>query len=159
MTAVLFVCLGNICRSPLAEGVFRHIVDQAGLSARFEIDSAGTGDWHIGNPPDPRSIDVARRNGLDISHQRARQVETADFSRFDIICAMDASNLSTLKARAPKAAPADLQLFLNAPAQDVPDPYFGGDEGFERVYRMLETGALTLFDTCAAKPGPTIKGS
>jgi len=159
MTAVLFVCLGNICRSPLAEGIFQSLVNQAGLSDQFTIDSAGTGNWHIGDPPDPRSIEIARRNGLDISHQHARQVEPADFKRFDIICAMDASNLSTLKARAPTGTSTNLRLFLNSPGQDVPDPYFGGEDGFAQVYRMLENGALTLLKTCTAQPGSATKGS
>ncbi|GGB38952.1 protein-tyrosine-phosphatase [Roseibium aquae] len=146
MPSVLFVCLGNICRSPLAEGLFRHAVETAGLAACFEIASAGTGDWHIGDPPDPRSVDIARKYGLDIGGQRARQVQTEDFHRFDLICAMDRTNLTTLQDRAPVSATAELRLFLRDPLQDVPDPYFGGPDGFEHVYRMVAAGAFKLLD-------------
>ena len=143
MTSVLFVCLGNICRSPLAEGVFRATVENAGLSDRFLIDSAGTGAWHAGDPPDPRSIEVAARHGIDLSAQRARQVTDRDFTQFDFILAMDSNNLSTLKSRTRKDHPG-LRLFLNSPPTDVPDPYYGGDDGFERVYQMIDVGSRSF---------------
>lgn len=144
--AVLFVCLGNICRSPLAEGVFRTLVDEAGQTGRFTVDSAGTGAWHIGNPPDPRSIDVAARHGLDISAQRARQVCTDDFRRFDTIVAMDRDNLETLKSRAAGGS-ARLRLLLNTPERDVPDPYYGGPDGFDRVLQLVRAGCVDLLDS------------
>ncbi|MES0883769.1 low molecular weight protein-tyrosine-phosphatase [Roseibium sp. SCP14] len=143
--AVLFVCLGNICRSPLAEGVFRSIVDEAGLTDSFEIDSAGTGAWHVGNPPDPRSIEIASKHGIDISGQRARQVEEFDFERFDTILAMDRNNLASLKLMAGHGK-AKVRLFLNAPAQDVPDPYYGGPDGFEDVYQLVRAGGQKLLE-------------
>ncbi|WP_299479143.1 low molecular weight protein-tyrosine-phosphatase [uncultured Roseibium sp.] len=143
--AVLFVCLGNICRSPLAEGIFKDLVENAGLSDTFTIDSAGTGPWHVGNPPDARSIEIAARHGIDISGQRARKVADADFETFDVIVAMDAQNLSTLTELSP-AAPADVRLLLNAPPRDVPDPFFGGPEGFDEVYHLIRSGCGQLLD-------------
>lgn len=145
--AVLFVCLGNICRSPLAEGVFRNLVEEAGLTERFTLDSAGTGAWHVGNPPDPRSIAIAAVHGIDISTQRARQVSKEDFERFDTIVAMDADNLSALMTQVearPGAAIADLRLLLNEPPADVPDPYYGGRDGFENVYQLVLSGGEKL---------------
>lgn len=141
---VLFVCLGNICRSPLAEGIFSRLVDDADLTGNFLIDSAGTGAWHIGNPPDPRSVDIAARHGIDISHQQARTVIPGDFDRFDVIVAMDGDNLAALAAMNNRAR-AEIRLLLNAPPKDVPDPYFGGPEGFENVYRLIRSGCETLF--------------
>ncbi|WP_434054852.1 MAG: low molecular weight protein-tyrosine-phosphatase [Roseibium sp.] len=143
---VLFVCLGNICRSPLAEGIFSGLVDDAGLTGDFQIDSAGTGAWHIGNPPDPRSVEIAARNGIDISHQQARTVSLDDFDRFDVIVAMDGNNLATLSSLC--ATPrAEIRLLLNAPPMDVPDPYFGGPEGFEDVYLLIRSGCEKLLAT------------
>lgn len=144
MTSVLFVCLGNICRSPLAEGAFRKVMEDLGAGSRVLIDSAGTGGWHQGEAPDPRSIAVAARNGIDISAQRARQVVKADFSRFEHILAMDSSNLNNLRKLSPAEAPARLRLFLEAEGMDVPDPYYGGPAGFETVFRMVMTGAENL---------------
>ncbi|MEP4031421.1 low molecular weight protein-tyrosine-phosphatase [Roseibium polysiphoniae] len=141
MTSILFVCLGNICRSPLAEGIFRHTLKEAGQLEGFQFDSAGTGAWHEANPPDPRSIEVAARYGIDISGQRARQVRQQDFSDFDLILAMDKSNLSKLRQIAPTDATAHLRLFLDAPEQEVPDPYYGGDQGFEAVFHMLRSAS------------------
>lgn len=149
MTSVLFVCLGNICRSPLAEGVFRATVENAGLSDRFLIDSAGTGAWHAGDPPDPRSIEVAARHGIDLTAQHARQVTDRDFTQFDFILAMDSNNLSTLKSRTRKDHPG-LRLFLNSPPTDVPDPYYGGEDGFERVYQMIDGGSRSLLTALKA---------
>ena len=141
MPAVLFVCLGNICRSPLAEGIFRHLTRHHADGQRLVIDSAGTGAWHQGEGPDPRSVAVAARHGIDISGQRARQVVAADFTRFDVILAMDGSNLSDLRRMAPARATAKVRLFLDAPPRDVPDPYYGGADGFEAVFAMVEQGA------------------
>lgn len=144
MTSVLFVCLGNICRSPLAEGAFRKAVEDLGAGSRVLIDSAGTCGWHQGEAPDPRSIAVAARNGIDISAQRARQVVKADFSRFEHILAMDSSNLTNLRKLSPAEAPARLRLFLEAEGMDVPDLYYGGPAGFETVFRMVMKGAEDL---------------
>ena len=141
---ILFVCLGNICRSPLAEGIFRDTIQQAGKSGGFSLDSAGTGAWHQGNPPDPRSVDIAAKYGIDISGQRARQVQTTDFEDFDLILAMDRSNLAALHAAAPETARAQIRLFLETTAEDVPDPYYGGEEGFETIYHMLRKGSEKL---------------
>lgn len=143
MPSVLFVCLGNICRSPLAEGVFRHTVAAAGLEDRFIIDSAGTGGWHQGNPPDPRSVGIAAQYGIDISNLRARQVTQNDANRFDLILAMDLDNLTNLR-RIPNSE--NTRLFLTAPDREVPDPYYGGPNGFETVYRMVKDGCLSLLD-------------
>ncbi|MEL7527336.1 MAG: low molecular weight protein-tyrosine-phosphatase [Pseudomonadota bacterium] len=140
---VLFVCLGNICRSPLAEGIFSRLVEDADLTGDFLIDSAGTGAWHIGNPPDPRSVDIAARHGIDISQQQARTVTPGDFDRFDVILAMDGDNLAALAAMNNRPR-AEIRLLLNAPPADVPDPYFGGPEGFENVYRLIRSGCETL---------------
>ncbi len=153
MTAVLFVCLGNICRSPLAEGVFRATVARRGLSRSFHIDSAGTGSWHAGSPPDPRSVAVAAANGIDISAQRARQVNLADFSRFDLILAMDRPVLARLKSIAPPDARAGVHLFMDhacGEKSDVPDPYYGGEGGFEDVYRMIRDASASLLARLAA---------
>jgi protein-tyrosine phosphatase len=147
---VLFVCLGNICRSPLAEGVFRSIVIDAGLEDRFEIDSAGTGAWHVGNPPDPRSIEIAAQHNIDISPQRARQVSAGDFRRFETIVAMDRDNLAALK-RLGGAGSTGLRLLLNTPPQDVPDPYYGGPDGFEQVYQLVRTGGERLLQDLTAR--------
>ena len=141
MTAVLFVCLGNICRSPLAEGILRHRIRAAGLEHAVSVDSAGTAAWHIGKTPDPRSIAVAARNGIDLTSQRARQVARADFEAFDMILAMDADNLAELRARAPAGSQAELRRFLD---HDVPDPYYGGPDGFDHVFRMLDEGCAAL---------------
>lgn len=143
---VLFVCLGNICRSPLAEGIFSGLVDDADLTGDFQIESAGTGAWHIGNPPDPRSVDVAERHGIDISHQQARTVTLEDFDRFDVIVAMDGDNLAKLTAMS-DAPRAEIRLLFNAPPTDVPDPYFGGPEGFEDVFRLIRSGCEKLLTT------------
>ena len=143
---VLFVCLGNICRSPLAEGIFSRLVDDADLTGDFLVDSAGTGAWHIGNPPDPRSVDIAARHGIDISHQQARTVASGDFDQFDVIVAMDGDNLATLAAMTNRPR-AEIRLLLNTPPTDVPDPYFGGPEGFEDVFRLIRSGCENLLAT------------
>mgnify|MGYP001254234028 FL=1 len=151
--SVLFVCLGNICRSPLAEGIFRDHLDKAGLADIVHIDSAGTGAWHVGGLPDSRSIATAARHGLDITGQRARKVTEADFRDFDLILAMDRSNRDTLLARAPKEARGRIHLFMEHTlgiAQDVPDPYYGEGDGFETVYRMLVEGSSALVENLLA---------
>jgi protein-tyrosine phosphatase len=143
--SILFVCLGNICRSPLAEGIYRHLM--SGASEKPVIASAGIGGWHVGNPPDRRSIKVAASHGIDISSQRARQVQPSDFDDFDLVLAMDRSNLARLKALQPATASAKLHLF-SAMAfeieQDVPDPYYGDLTDFEAVYSMLFSGCSAV---------------
>lgn len=138
---VLFVCLGNICRSPTAEGVLRHKLRSAGLIEQVDVASAGTGDWHVGNPPDKRSQAAALRRGYDLSAQRAQQVTRADFSSYDLILAMDQSNLRNLKALQPAQGKAELDLFLRryqSSVDDVPDPYYDGEHGFEQVLDLIE---------------------
>ncbi len=131
------VCLGNICRSPLAEGILAHITDPACCV----VDSAGTAGYHIGNPPDPRSIEVAAAHGIDISRQRCRQFVRADFDRFDYIFAMDRENLANIRRLARSADELQkVSLLLEAGGagpQEVPDPYYGGPQGFEAVYRLI----------------------
>ncbi|QLF93033.1 low molecular weight phosphotyrosine protein phosphatase [Pseudomonas sp. ABC1] len=144
---VLFVCLGNICRSPTAEGVFRRKVEQAGLSDRLQIDSAGTAAWHIGKAPDERTCRAARARGYELSGLRARQVEAGDFQRFDLILAMDAQNLADLQRLRPAKGGAELDLLLRRYAlalDEVPDPYYGGHEGFEQVLDLLEQASDAL---------------
>jgi len=150
--AVLFVCLGNICRSPLAEAAFRAEADRRGLDVT--VDSAGTGDWHVGRAPDPRAQAAARRNGADISRLRARVVTPADFRRFTYIVALDAQNLKDLQAIRPADATADLSLLLDhVPGREgaaVADPYFGDDAGFDVTWRDVTAGAKGLADRIAA---------
>lgn len=144
---ILFVCAGNICRSPLAEGVFAKVATDAGRADAFEIDSAGTGGWHQGDPPDPRSVATARSHGIDISRQKARRVASRDFDRFDLILAMDRDNLRDLKRLRPAASSTEIHLFLDyarGMAADIPDPYYGEDDGFETVYNMLFDGCTLL---------------
>jgi len=139
---VLFVCLGNICRSPTAEGIFAHRLQEAGLQQQVEIDSAGTSDWHIGKAPDARSIAAANARGYAIDHLRGRQAIAEDFARFDYILAMDTDNLALLQRLQPPGWKGRLGLFLEfagdqAPVS-VPDPYYGGEEGFQLVLDLLE---------------------
>ena len=138
---VLFVCLGNICRSPTAEGVLRHQLQRAGLADQVEVASAGTGDWHVGKAPDARTCKAALARGYDLSSQRAQQVSRADFARYDLILAMDSSNLRNLKAMQPGQGKAELDLFLrrfDGEVDEVPDPYYEGEQGFERVLDLIE---------------------
>ncbi len=157
--SVLFVCLGNICRSPLAEGVLRAEVARRGLEGVVSVDSCGTGSWHVGEHPDPRSISVAAAHGVDISGHHARQLAADDFDRFDWIVAMDGDNLQVTRQRARSAGvdPAKLDRVVpfmrfvdGARGQDVPDPYYGGPEGFERVYQLIARGVGPLLDTVMA---------
>jgi protein-tyrosine phosphatase len=144
--AVVFVCMGNICRSPTAEAVFRQYVERAGLAGQIVIDSAGTHDYHIGEPPDSRTQRAAQQRGFDMTRLRGRQVEAADFSRFDYVLAMDAANLAILLA--PKESATQARLFLDYAhhhvEREVPDPYYGGEDGFERVLDMVEDAAAGL---------------
>lgn len=139
---VLFVCMGNICRSPTAEAVFRRCVEAAGLDREIYIDSAGTHDYHIGEPPDSRTQRAARQRGYDMSARRGRQVRRSDFGDFDYVLAMDNANLSTLQHLRPDNAHGELGLFLDYATRhderEVPDPYYGGEAGFERVLDMAE---------------------
>jgi protein-tyrosine phosphatase len=145
---VLFVCLGNICRSPTAEGLFRQIVKQAALNKDIHIDSAGTANWHSGRAPDPRTIAAAKKRNIDLSTLRARAVTSEDFNEFDYILAMDDVNLAELKKIKPSNYKGHLGLFLDfATHKDyrhVPDPYHGGEEGFELVLDLLEDAAAGL---------------
>lgn len=135
---VLFVCLGNICRSPLAEGIFSNLVSQAGRDADFVIDSCGTGSWHAGSPPHHDSVQVARAHNISIEHQRARQINLKDLNDFDVIIAMDRSNLDDLLALAPDAPVKLLREFDPLPdSPDVPDPYYGGPDGFQEVFDIV----------------------
>ena len=147
-TSVLFVCLGNICRSPTAQAVFEAQLADSPLAADVEVDSAGTAASHLGKAPDPRSQAAARARGYTLDHLRARQVTPEDFHRFDYILAMDSDNLSNLKAMAPQTSRATVALFLDFAAasgcQEVPDPYFGGDEGFARVLDLCEQASQGL---------------
>lgn len=147
-TAVLFVCTGNICRSPIAEGVFRTFVEQVGLLDRVVIDSAGTHDYQLGQPPDPRALAVARRRGYELPKRRARQVGAEDFECFDWILAMDSHNLRELYMLRPQAYGGHLGLFLELDreigATEVPDPYYGGPQDFERVIDLVEQAAEAL---------------
>ena len=149
--AVLFVCLGNICRSPLAEAAFRREAERLGLDV--EIDSAGTGDWHIGYPPDPRAAAVAARNGIDIAHLRARQVTPDDFRRFDHIVALDANNLRDLERLRPADGEARLSLLLDhvegREGEAVADPYYGEDAHFDAAWSDVAAGAEALARTIA----------
>ncbi|MBB3046307.1 protein-tyrosine phosphatase [Litorivivens lipolytica] len=151
MVRVLFVCLGNICRSPTAHAIFEQRVKDAGLSDRVSVDSAGTGDWHIGRPPDPRATEAAAKRGFDMSHLRARQFCTEDFQNFDYILAMDEANLSDIQALAPASHGARVELFLDYAShfteREVPDPYYGGDEGFTHVLDLVEDAANGLLKT------------
>lgn len=150
-SSVLFVCLGNICRSPLAEAAFRREAERLGLDV--EIDSAGTGDWHIGYPPDPRAAAVAARNGIDISNLKARLVTADDFDRFDHVVALDSNNLRDLERLRPEGARARLSLLLDhvegRRGQAVADPYYGEDSHFDMAWDDVSAGAQGLARTIA----------
>ncbi|MBL8266637.1 low molecular weight protein-tyrosine-phosphatase [Steroidobacter sp.] len=145
---ILFVCLGNICRSPSAEGVFRHVLASRAPELQVEIDSAGTHDYHIGSPPDRRSIAAAKRRGIDLSSLRARLVAAEDFTHYDLILAMDDENLQELRRRSPAAQHHRIRLMMEfapqAASRHVPDPYYGGAQGFEEVLDLLEEAAEGL---------------
>ncbi len=148
MVKVLFVCMGNICRSPTAQGVFTKVVQEHGLEDLISVDSAGTHDYHIGKPPDERAQEAAEGRDVDLSSLRARQVEVGDFARFDYILAMDRDNLDILQALCPGDLNGRVRLFMDfAPEvsdREVPDPYWGGPRGFERVLDMVEAASRGL---------------
>lgn len=144
---VLFVCLGNICRSPSAEGVFRKVLEEQGLLGRVDVDSCGIGDWHIGKAPDLRAQQAAQRRGIDVSRLRARQLCEKDFSESDLIIAMDHDNLTAIRAMQPQGYQGTTCLFLSfagQPQDAVPDPYYGGEQGFENVLDMIEAASNGL---------------
>lgn len=150
--SVLFVCMGNICRSPTAEGVFRHLVVEAGLGEQIVIDSAGTHAYHAGEPPDRRAAAAAERRGFVLAGIRARPMSDDDFERFHQIIAMDEDNLAHLRDQAPVEHHGKLRLFLefsSGSEREVPDPYYGGASGFERVLDLVEDASRGLLDTLA----------
>ncbi|MDD3517415.1 MAG: low molecular weight phosphotyrosine protein phosphatase [Chromatiales bacterium] len=151
------VCMGNICRSPMAQGVFERVVAEHALEHRIEIDSAGTHAYHVGEPPDERARRTAAARGIDLSRQRARKVARADFERFDYVLAMDRDNLSILSGLCPRERRERLRLFLDFaerwPGEEVPDPYYGGEAGFERVMDMVEDAARGLLAEIRARHG------
>ena len=153
--SVLFVCTGNICRSPTGEGVLRELVERRGLSDRVRVESAGTHDYHVGEAPDPRAVRHASERGYDLTALRASQVSEDDFHLHDYILAMDRGHLRILRSIAPRSAKARLGLFLEASArwkgEDVPDPYYGGREGFEQVLDMVEEAAERWLDRIEAQ--------
>ncbi|MCE8036924.1 low molecular weight protein-tyrosine-phosphatase [Halomonas sp. MCCC 1A11062] len=151
---VLFVCLGNICRSPTAEGVFRRELEKAGLAHRVEVDSCGIAHWHVGKGPDPRTMAAARQRGVDLSELRARQLAAEDFSRFDYLLAMDHDNLAAIRAQCPEGCGAHIGLFLDFAGhvdRPVPDPYYGGEQGFEEVLDLVEAASRGLLEEIARR--------
>lgn len=146
---VLFVCMGNICRSPTAEGVFRKLVKEHGLAQQIFIDSAGTHSYHNGSPPDERAMATAQQRGIDLSTLRSRPIELEDFDRFDYLLAMDRDNETRMRGMADGTSDR-IHLFLsfasNRDAQEVPDPYYGGDRGFEDVFDMIEDASSGLLE-------------
>lgn len=151
MTRILFVCMGNICRSPTAEGVSRNIIINSGIDEFIKVDSAGTHGYHIGEPPDPRTCEAALRRGIDLSNLRARKVVPLDFEHFDLLLAMDRDNLELLKRGARPEYHAKLGLFMSYASRfdtdEVPDPYYGGEQGFELVLDMAEDAGRGLIET------------
>ena len=147
---LLFVCMGNICRSPSAEGVFRRVLADKAPHLPIEIDSAGTHDYHVGSPPDRRAVEAALRRGVDLSKLRARQVTREDFARFDLILSMDEENLSALRSIAPAQYQSRIRMLMeyapNASSRHVPDPYYGGAQGFEEVLDLLEEASEGLLE-------------
>lgn len=150
-TSVLFVCMGNICRSPLAEGAFLHKLNERGVADRFTVDSAGTGHWHAGERPDRRVRQIAQRHGI-VLPGRARQVTPEDFTRFDHLICMDETNREDLVCRGAPQEKLRLLLEVNPASEirEVPDPYYGGDDGFEIVFRLIDTACDALLDEMLA---------
>ena len=150
---ILFVCLGNICRSPTAEAVMRSLVSEAGLDGEIEVESAGTGSWHLGDPPDPRAVAAAAERGVELAGG-ARQVDEADFASFDLLIAMDRSNRDGLLRLAPDEEARGrvrlLREFGDGEEADVPDPYYGGEEGFAEVVEIVERSCAALLDDIRA---------
>lgn len=155
---VLFVCLGNICRSPTVEAVVRELARRVAPGLGLELDSAGTAAYHLGEPPDARSRAAGRRRGYDLDRHRGRQVEAVDFERFDLLLAMDAANLAALRMLAPPGLESRARLFLDfapeVPVREVPDPYDGGPEAFEAVLDLAEHGARGLIEHLQASGSP-----
>jgi protein-tyrosine phosphatase len=155
VTSILFVCLGNICRSPIAEGMFRHIANQAGAGHRFFIDSAGLGSWHVGHPPDERAQQALEARGIEISGLRARQVTAEDFDKFDLILPMDRANRQGLLKLAPNDRQDKIHLLMEyAPhlgVREIPDPFFGGTEGFDYVCQLVDAACRGLLHTLTPK--------
>ena len=155
MVKILFVCLGNICRSPTAHGVFESMLESEGLSGSVFVDSAGTGAWHTEHLPDRRAQEAAVSRGFDLSHIRARQVKVEDFESFDYILAMDKTNLQDLLALSPEAYKEKIKLFLSfgqdSKTVEVPDPYYGGVKGFSIVLDLVESACLGLLDEIKKK--------
>jgi len=162
MYRVLFVCMGNICRSPTAEGVLRRLAAERAPELPLEVDSAGTHDYHVGEPPDPRAIAAAARRGVDLRGLRARQVEDADFGRYDLIVAMDRLNREVLRARSPVEYHDRIRLFMEfaggSRVEDVPDPYYGGPLGFEQVLDLAEEASAGLLDELLVSLGARRRG-
>jgi protein-tyrosine phosphatase len=160
---ILFVCLGNICRSPTAEAVFRSVHASLAPELPVEVDSAGTGDYHLGEPPDPRAQAAALRRGYDMSGLRARLIDAADFERFDLILAMDRANAAELRQRAPPRFRERVRLLLEFAADleetEVPDPYYGGVTGFEQVLDLVESAARGLIEHLRSASSPRGSGS
>lgn len=145
---ILFVCMGNICRSPTAEAVFKHLLAREAPDMQVEVQSAGIGGWHIGSPPDTRTQAAAKRRGYDMSAQRAQQVSGQHFAHYDLILAMDLENLADLRRRAPPQVHEKIRLFLDfidgGEVDEVPDPYYGGEAGFEQVLDLVEEASRGL---------------
>ena len=154
---ILFVCMGNICRSPTAEGIFQHIIEKRGVADLFELDSAGTHSYHVGSPPDQRAQKTALARGIDLSHLRARSVDRSDFELFDHILAMDSDNLAGLLAMSPKQYAHKVELFLDyapeQPQREVPDPYYGGAQGFEHVLDLITLAGEGLLTASLQRMG------
>ncbi|MFV0543950.1 MAG: low molecular weight protein-tyrosine-phosphatase [Marinicella pacifica] len=147
---ILFICMGNICRSPSAEAIFSQLIKDAGLTDQFVIDSAGTHAYHVGHAPDKRSVAAAGNRGIDMNHLRARQVELSDFTQYDRLIVMDLANLHELKKRFPDQSHDKVSLMMSYAEKrtetEVPDPYYGGEDGFERVLDLLQDAAQGLLD-------------
>lgn len=148
---VLFVCTGNICRSPMAEAVFRHLVNEAGLSDRFVIASAGTGNWHVGQRPHPGTLEILARHAIDPGNKRARLLTRADFEKFDYIIAMDDENVADIESLFHRHVPRLLEFARSQETLNVPDPYYSGD--FDTVYRLVQAGSKSLLETIRLKEG------
>ncbi len=152
---ILFVCLGNICRSPTAHGVFQQMVDDAGLTDQIQVDSCGTGSWHIGHSPDERMQAAALEKGYDLSSLVARRLSPEDFEDYDYLLAMDTRNLADIIKQAPKHFSGRIQLFMDYSDEkkilEVPDPYYGGEQGFSHVVSLIEQGCQGLFETVSAQ--------
>jgi protein-tyrosine phosphatase len=154
---VLFVCMGNICRSPTAQGVFRALIEREGLAERIRTDSAGTIAYHVGEPPDRRARETAEKRGIDLNDLRARKVEAMDFERFDYVLAMDRDNYRDLKQICPRGMEDRLHMFMDFAPQrqenEVPDPYYGGVAGFDRVFDMVEDASVGLLEDILNRHG------